>query len=70
MRDKKPPLGLKPRFIYEEERRDEIKEAVFRMFNANVGVNTDWIREYNEIVHRAPLLRERQAGEIDSWGDD
>jgi DNA-directed RNA polymerase subunit RPC12/RpoP len=67
MKYRKPPLGLKPRFIHEEERRDGIKKAVVRMFNANEGVSVDWIREYNEIVHRSPVLRERQAGEVESW---
>jgi hypothetical protein len=63
----KPPLGLKPRYIHEEQRIDEIKEAVFRMFNANEDVNVDWIREYNELVHRKPVLKEREAGEIESY---
>ena len=58
-----PPLGLKPRFIHEEERRDEIKVAVCRMFDANYAINVDWIREYDEIVNRAPVLRERNGTE-------
>jgi hypothetical protein len=51
----KPPLGLMPKAIHDENRMDDIKEAVNRMFVTNDKVCLAWIEEYNElcdIYHR------------------
>jgi len=45
----KPPLGLVPRFIYNENRLSDIKQAVNRMFDADSCVDVVWIEEYNEL---------------------
>ena len=48
----KPPLGIKPRFIWEEERIIEIKSAVFRYTEADRKVPVEWIEEYNDLVSK------------------
>ena len=65
----KPPLGLKPRCIHHEQRINEIKEAVVRMFNANHTINVEWIREYNEMINQEPILKEIERGEIEEYAD-
>ena len=45
----KPPLGLVPRRIHNENRVSDIKQAVNRMFDADSCVDVAWIEEYNEL---------------------
>ncbi|MEW6060947.1 MAG: hypothetical protein AB1600_03300 [Bacteroidota bacterium] len=49
---KKPPLGLVPRFLRDEERLNEIVEAVTRHLSHPAEIPVEWIAEYNEIVTR------------------
>lgn len=44
----KPPLGLKPRNIFLEERLFDIKRAINEYFESNQEVPRVWIEEYNE----------------------
>ena len=46
----KPPLGIKPKFIHDEQRREELKQAINRYFEANKPIPMEWIEEYNELV--------------------
>ncbi len=43
----KPPLGLKPKFIHDEERRDNIKASVSRYLEYGKKIPVEWIEEYN-----------------------
>lgn len=45
----KPPLGLKPRNLFLEERLSDIKRAINEYFEANQEVPTVWIKEYNDV---------------------
>ena len=45
----KPPLGLKPRWLAEEERFDEVDEAIKRYVQANKKVPSEWRDEWNEL---------------------
>ncbi|MEG0380552.1 MAG: hypothetical protein RR603_02500 [Kurthia sp.] len=49
MGQQKPPLGLKPRNLFLEERAYEITEAIQRYFEAGQEVPVNWIEEYNVI---------------------
>jgi uncharacterized FlaG/YvyC family protein len=46
----KPPIGLKPRFIHNEQRIHEIVEAMNRYIQVNKQIPIEWIDEYNELV--------------------
>jgi len=46
----KPPLGLKPRYIQEEQRLAEIISAIERYCKAKVEIPLVWIDEYNDLV--------------------
>lgn len=47
-----PPLGLKPRYIAEAQRMDDIKDAVKRYMDAGNPLSNEWIAEYNELAKR------------------
>lgn len=49
---RKPEIGIKPRFILDEERVVEIREAMIRFTNNHQAIPLDWIEEYNELVGR------------------
>jgi transposase len=46
----KPPLGLRPNFIWMEERLTEILEATNRYVEAKKDIPFEWIKEYIEIL--------------------
>lgn len=46
----KPPLGLIPKRIRQQERFLEICEAISRYYNAGEKIPIEWIKEYNELV--------------------
>lgn len=52
---KKPPLGLKPRYIHDGERLYEIKEAIVRYMDADCPIPAEWVREYNELISRKQI---------------
>lgn len=54
----KPPLGLIPRHIWEQERLTAIKEAVARYIEAGKPIPAQWIVEYYELPgkEKEPLL--------------
>ena len=51
----KPPLGLIPRWLIDEQRKADIDAAIDRYKAAGVAIPREWISEYREILHR--LLR-------------
>ncbi|WP_297439068.1 hypothetical protein [uncultured Clostridium sp.] len=52
MRCKKPPLGIKPKFIWEDERLFELGCAISRYLKANLNIPIKWIEEYNELIEK------------------
>ena len=49
---KKPPLGVAPRWIREEQRIAELSEAIVRYAEANKEIPEEWTKEYNELIAR------------------
>lgn len=49
---KKPPLGLIPRYIRDEERLSEVGGAIYRYLNERYPIKPEWIEEYNELISR------------------
>lgn len=41
----KPPLGLRPKYVWLQERRDEIMDAMNRYSHAGKVVPVEWIEE-------------------------
>lgn len=48
----KPPLGLRPRWIVEGDRLQEVLEAMSRYISAMKEIPVEWLEEYNDIVER------------------
>lgn len=46
----KPPLGVTPRIIWDEQRIKDIKEAIERRTTALEKIPVEWINEYNELL--------------------
>ena len=52
-RAKKPPLGVKPREVHDEERRIDLACAIFRYLeDREMAVPVEWVNEYNELTRR------------------
>jgi hypothetical protein len=47
---KKPPLGLRPRFIWESQRITEIEEAMIRYYEAGIQPPLEWAEELSEHI--------------------
>jgi len=47
----KPPLGLVPRKIRENERLVEVKDAIIRYMDASKPIPQEWIDELNELMN-------------------
>ncbi len=49
---KKPPLGVKPRWLHDEQRLQDLGGAIYRYLSDKMPIQTEWIEEYNEILKR------------------
>lgn len=60
-RAKKPPLGIPPRYLWEEERRQKIRKAITEYMAADLMVPECWIEEWNELTSggKVDLIAER-----------
>jgi len=50
VKNKKPPLGLIPKKIKDEERLLDICEAIARYISVNKKIPPEWLKEYNELT--------------------
>lgn len=48
----RPPLGITPRYIHDERRLLEIREALIRYYVDFRPIPVAWIEEYNELLKR------------------
>lgn len=46
----KPPIGLIPKWQWNNQRLDEVKDAISRYYNAYKPIPLEWIVEYNELI--------------------
>ena len=47
---KKPPIGIKPKFIHDSERMEEIMEAMERYSKAEMPIPLEWIVELRQLL--------------------
>lgn len=47
---KKPPLGLKPKWVHDEERKLEILDAIERYSEAEKSIPKEWVIELRELI--------------------
>jgi hypothetical protein len=48
----RPPLGIMPRYIWNEKRLEDLRDAIYRYISAVRPVPAEWIEEYNELLQR------------------
>lgn len=46
----RPPLGLTPKRIRQEQRFQEVCAAIARYYDAGKKIPIEWVEEYNELV--------------------
>lgn len=51
-RAKKPTLGVMPKYLWDELRRDDLAQAIYLAAKSGSRILTEWTQEYNEIVAR------------------
>jgi hypothetical protein len=49
-RMEKPPLGLEPKWIHDENRKHEVASAIKRYIDADLKVPEAWIEEYSSLA--------------------
>ena len=49
---KKPPLGIMPKYIWDDRRLTEIENAVIRFFEAQRAIPLEWVIEWNELTRK------------------
>ena len=49
-----PPLGIIPKDIYylnaDKKRLSDLQDVIARYYNADLPINLEWIKEYNELI--------------------
>jgi hypothetical protein len=45
----KPPLGLVPKWVRDEQRREEVQSAIHRYLRDRKPIPPEWVKEYNEL---------------------
>ena len=48
----KPPLGLIPKWVRENERFNEVRFAIIRYYDAEIEIPIKWVTEYNELIKK------------------
>ena len=48
----KPPLGPTPRWLLDEQREIELRQAIERYIDAGYSIPMEWYQEWNEIIER------------------
>lgn len=49
---KKPPLGIAPRYVLDELRARDIREAILRYLASGLKIPLEWVEEYNELIEK------------------
>ena len=47
--NKKPPLGITPRWLHDSQRFGEILEAIERYTDANMSIPKSWVKELKDL---------------------
>jgi len=50
MKTKKPPMGLMPKKLWDEQRYYDVCAAITRYYQAGMKIPIKWIKEYNKFV--------------------
>lgn len=48
---KKPPLGLKPKWVHDLRRAEDILDAIERYTDANMSIPKAWVEELKDLFN-------------------
>lgn len=48
----KPPIGITPRWLLDEKREIELRQAIERYIEAGYSIPMEWYQEWDEIIER------------------
>lgn len=48
--NKKPPLGIEPKWMWEERRLEDLKKTIERYYKNGLVIPIEWIEEYNDLL--------------------
>lgn len=60
----KPPIGITPRWLLDEERAREIEQAIMRYNEVDYPIPVEWIQELNEVYERLNKFHNIQNKEL------
>lgn len=66
--NKKPPLGIRPRFLITEERIDEIVAAMHRYEEENMTIPLNWFSELKELLSALKSMERKQSNNTNEYG--
>lgn len=64
MRSTKPPIGVMPKHIWDERRLSDLCQAITRYCNADLVIDIEWIKEYNELIKTNRVQNNNTAGKL------
>ena len=47
---KKPPIGLMPKYLWDDQRLFDVCAAITRYYQACLEIPIDWVEEYNSFM--------------------
>lgn len=50
LKKKKPPLGLMPKYLWDEQRLYDVCMAITKYYQACLEIPIEWIEEYNLLI--------------------
>ncbi|AYJ75894.1 putative metal-dependent hydrolase I [Bacillus phage BSP14] len=66
----KPPLGVKPKWLHDEHRAEELKGAIGRHLAADWKVPIEWVNEYNSLVKKGSGTLKGRSDREEDQNDD
>lgn len=55
----KPPIGLVPKYMHDQERLIEVLRAILRYVEAGFSISDDWIQECNDLLIKYNFERQK-----------
>lgn len=49
-KSQRPPLGLMPRKIHQDNRFRDVADAINRYCNTGLKIPVKWVKEYNDLI--------------------
>ena len=46
----RPPIGIKPKKLHDEERFNQLHEAIYERASSTLEIPIEWVQEYNEYI--------------------